>query len=99
MIGRVTFPIELVELEPNDELERDGYRIAAFGVDHGGAGDRLRARGGPAAGPVRPDRARELGVESGPDFGRLQRGEEVNGVRPDQVMGETAAWPQGRAHG
>jgi ribonuclease Z len=27
-------------------------------------------------------------VQFGPDFGRLQRGEEVNGVRPDQVMGE-----------
>ena len=36
VIGRVPFPIELVELEPNDELERDGYRIAAFGVDHAG---------------------------------------------------------------
>ena len=33
-------------------------------------------------------RARELGVKPGPDFGRLQRGEEVNGVRPDQVLGE-----------
>ena len=29
------------------------------------------------------------GCGPGPDFGRLQRGEVVNGVRPDQVMGET----------
>jgi ribonuclease Z len=36
-----------------------------------------------------PARAQELGVTPGPDFGRLQRGETVNGVRPDQVMGET----------
>jgi ribonuclease Z len=28
-----------------------------------------------------------LGVTPGPDFGRLQRGETVNGVRPEQVMG------------
>ena len=28
-------------------------------------------------------------MEFGPDFGRLQRGEVVNGVQPDQVMGET----------
>src|ERR671918_583129 len=27
--------VGLIELEPNDELERDGYRIAAFAVDHG----------------------------------------------------------------
>jgi ribonuclease Z len=33
--------------------------------------------------------ARRLGVADGPDFGRLQRGETVNGVRPEQVLGET----------
>ena len=27
-------------------------------------------------------------MRPGPDFGRLQSGEEVDGVRPDQVMGE-----------
>jgi ribonuclease Z len=31
--------------------------------------------------------ARRLGVAPGPDFGRLQRGETVGGVRPEQVMG------------
>ena len=83
------FPIELVELEPNDELERDGYRIAAFGVDHAGASIGYALVEDPRPGQFDPDRARELGVEFGPDFGRLQRGEVVNGVRPDQVMGET----------
>ena len=28
-----------------------------------------------------------LGVQEGPDFGRLQRGEEVGGVKPEQVVG------------
>jgi len=32
-------------------------------------------------------RARELGVEPGPDFGRLQRGEAVGGVAPQDVLG------------
>src|SRR5204863_4109840 len=31
--------------------------------------------------------AARLGVTPGPDFGRLQRGETVAGVRPEQVMG------------
>ena len=44
-----------------------------------------RARG---PGSFDPDRARELGVTPGPDFGRLQQGETVDGVRPEQVMGE-----------
>ena len=36
-----------------------------------------------------PDTAKRLGVTPGPDFGRLQRGETVNGVEPGQVMGES----------
>src|SRR5258705_5816192 len=35
LVGRVTFPLELRELEPNEELRRDGYRIAAYATDHG----------------------------------------------------------------
>ncbi|MHB1467883.1 MAG: MBL fold metallo-hydrolase, partial [Solirubrobacteraceae bacterium] len=31
--------------------------------------------------------AQRLGVTPGPDFGRLQRGETVAGVRPEQVLG------------
>ena len=89
VIGRLTFRVVLNELEPNDELERDGYRIAAFDVDHGGPGLGWAIVEDPRPGEFDPVRARELGVTPGPDFGRLQQGEEVNGVRPEQVMGET----------
>ncbi len=89
VIGRLTFRVELNELEPNDELERDDYRIAAFGVDHGGPGLGYALVEAPRPGQFDPERARELGVRPGPDFGRLQQGEEVNGVSPGQVMGET----------
>jgi ribonuclease Z len=87
VIGRLTFRVELVELQGNDELERDGYRIAAFDVDHGGPGLGYALVEAPRPGEFDPVRARELGVRPGPDFGRLQSGEEVDGVRPDQVMG------------
>jgi len=89
VIGRLTFRVELNELEPNDELERDGYRLAAFDVDHGGPGLGWALVEDPRPGEFDPVRARELGVTPGPDFGRLQQGEEVGGVRPEQVMGET----------
>jgi ribonuclease Z len=89
VIGRLTFRVRLVELEANDELERDGYRIAAFGVEHGGPGLGYALVEDPRPGEFDPERAQELGVSPGPDFGRLQRGEEVNGVLPEQVMGET----------
>ena len=91
VIGRLTFEVELEELEPNDQLERDGYRIAAFEVDHGGRGLGYALVEQPRPGVFDPERARELGVTPGPDFGRLQDGEVVDGVRPDQVMGEARA--------
>ena len=89
VIGRLAFRVRLVELAGNEELERDGYRIAAFDVDHGGPGLGYALVEDPRPGQFDPERARELGVRPGPDFGRLQGGEEVGGVRPDQVMGET----------
>src|SRR3954447_18265305 len=88
IVGRVPFPLELRELEPNAELKRDGYRIAAYATDHG-----VRTLGyalveDPRPGVFDPERAKQLGVTPGPDFGRLQEGETVSGVHPDQVMGD-----------
>jgi ribonuclease Z len=92
IIGRNPYRIDLVELGPNEELRRDGYLIAPFEVRH-----RVPTYGYALIEDDRPGRfddalARELGVEFGPDFGRLQRGEVVTGskgeVRPEQVVGE-----------
>ena len=87
VIGKQTYPLTLVELEPGQELQRDGYLIAPYAVEH-----RVTAYGYALVEHARPGRlddakARELGVEFGPDFGRLQRGETVGGVSPEQVMG------------
>jgi ribonuclease Z len=88
IVGRLTFELRLVELEPSDELEHDGYRIAAFATEHVAHGIGFAFVEHPRPGEFDPVRARELGVTPGPDFGRLQRGEIVAGVRPHQVMGE-----------
>ena len=72
-------------------MQRDGYLIAAVPVRHKGA----RAFGyalveDVAPGSPRPARSRRSSACSpGPDFGRLQRGETVAGVQPEQVMGPT----------
>jgi ribonuclease Z len=88
IVGRVGFPLELRELEPNQELERDGYRIAAYATDHGVTALGYALVEDPRPGVFDPELAERLGVRPGPDFGRLQEGETVNGVRPEQVMGE-----------
>lgn len=86
--GTLPYPFEVTELESGDAIEFSGYEVQAFNVRHRG-----RAFGYAiveAARPGRFDEARaiELGVQPGPDFGRLQAGEAVGGVEPSAVVGE-----------
>ena len=92
VVGKLTYEIQLVELEPGDVLERDGYRLATFGVSHG-----VRSLGWSLIEAMRPGRfdviaADGLGVPNGPERGALQRGEPVTladgrTVRSDDVLG------------
>jgi ribonuclease Z len=85
--GRVRFELDLIELEPGDVLERDGYRIAPVPVLHRGRAFGYAIYEDQRPGEFDPKAAVALGVTPGPDFGRLQRGETVGGVSPDRVMG------------
>jgi ribonuclease Z len=90
--GRVRFELDLVELVPGDVVERDGYKIAPVPVAHRTAnalGYVLYEDQRP--GEFDPVAAERLGVVPGPEFGRLQRGETVRGVRPEQVLGPARA--------
>jgi len=86
VVGRLSFDVQLEEMAAGEELPGDGYTITAFNVDHPGAfGYALAEHERP--GRFDEARARELGVRPGPDFGRLQAGEAVGEVTPDQVVG------------
>jgi ribonuclease Z len=90
VFGRLPYECHIVELEPAETVQRDGYLIAAIPVRHkaeSAFGYALVEE--PRPGHLDPQLAQQLGVTPGPDFGRLQRGETVNGVRPEQVMGAT----------
>ena len=92
VVGKLTYELELVELQPGDVLERDTYRLATFGVAHG-----VAALGWSVIEATRPGRfdveaADALGVPNGPQRGALQRGEAVTladgrTVTSDQVLG------------
>src|SRR2546421_9931090 len=73
--GRVRYPLELVELEPGEELVRSGYRVAAVPVVHRGLALGYVLYEDERPGEFDPAAATALGVTPGPDFGRLQRGE------------------------
>jgi len=89
--GRVSFELELVELSGGQVIERDGYAIAPVQVAH-----RVQAFGYVLFEQQRPgvfdtDAAVRLGLKPGPEFGLVQRGETVRGIRPEQVLGPPRA--------
>lgn len=86
--GRLPYPLSIEELGPMEGVQRDGYTVGSVPVRH-----RVNVAYGYVVvedtrpGHLNAELAASLGVTPGPDFGRLQRGETVNGVRPEQVMG------------
>jgi ribonuclease Z len=92
IFGRLTYPLETIELDPGEELRRDGYVLRTFAVDHG-----VSSVGYALVEDERPGRfdveaADALGVPDGPDRGLLQRGKPVSlgdgrVVDPSQVLG------------
>lgn len=88
VIGRTGYPLEVRELDRHEDVAFGGYSVTAFPVAH-----RIEAYGYALVEDDRPGRfdaaeAERLGVAPGPDFGRLQRGETVGEVAPEQVIGE-----------
>jgi ribonuclease Z len=92
IFGRLSYAVESTELEPGATLERAGYRIDTFPVEHG-----VTAIGYAIVEDERPgqfdvEAAAALGVPDGPDRGRLQRGETITladgrDVASEQILG------------
>jgi ribonuclease Z len=92
VFGRVRYEIELVELGDGDAMPGDGYEVRPFAVAHRIAANGYALVEDSRPGRLDPEAAAGLGVEHGPDLGRLQSGETVQGsageVTPEQVMGQ-----------
>jgi ribonuclease Z len=89
--GATTYDLYVVELDDGEILERDGYEIEAVSVSHRGPALGYVFHEHDRPGIFDPEKARHAGLTEGPDFGRVQRGETVDGVSPDMVMGPTRA--------
>jgi ribonuclease Z len=91
-LGRLPYPLTVVEVAPGEELLRGGYRIATFAVDHG-----VSAVGYSVVDDERPGRfdvaaADALGVPAGRERGQLQGGDAITladgtVVAPEAVLG------------
>ena len=93
-MDRLSFPLEVAEVEPGQAIKRKDYAIVPFLVDHRGA----RAVGyaiteDDRKGRFNPERARELGIPEGPLWGEIHRGRAVtlaDGriIEPSELVGD-----------
>lgn len=89
------FPISFIEMTPREPLKRDGYSIVPFPVDHGGAlAMGLALVEQERLGRFNPELARSIGIQEGPLWGRIHKGEDVTlpdgtVVTPAQLVGPT----------
>ncbi len=92
VVGRVAYPLEVVELGPGESVDRDGYRVETFAVAHRTTAIGYALREDERPGRFDVEAADALGVPSGPARGALQHGEAVtlpdgSTVRPADVVG------------
>jgi ribonuclease Z len=92
-VGRLPYPLSLVELEAGERIERGDYVIEPFAAEHGmdAVGYALVEEERP--GEFNVEAADALGIPAGPERGRLQGGEQVTladgrVVTPAEVLGE-----------
>jgi ribonuclease Z len=91
VFGRPRYGLTLRDLEPDEAVRRGELEIVPFAVRHRGLAFGYALLEDDRPGRFDAELAERLGVTPGPDFGRLQRGETVAGVAPEQVVGETRA--------
>ncbi|MDX6728641.1 MAG: ribonuclease [Baekduia sp.] len=89
VFGRLGYRLSVTDLEPDAIVDLPGYEVHALRVRHRGEAYGYAFVEADRPGRFDAELATSLGVQPGPDFGRLQRGETVGGVAPGQVVGET----------
>ena len=92
-MDRLSFPLEVTEIEPGQRIARTEYAIVPYAVDHRGA----RAVGYAIVeeerkGRFNPEHARALGIPEGPLWGEIHRGKAVTlgdgrVIEPSELVG------------
>jgi len=91
---RTTFPLEILEVDAGQRIERKDYAIVPFPVDHRGSSSLGYAIvEEERKGRFNPDLARELGIPEGPLWGQIHRGipitlDDGRVIEPRVLVGE-----------
>lgn len=89
---RPKFPVEIHEIAPGDQVQRDGFAIVVGEARHKGRCLSFALVESDRLGRFDPERARELGIPEGPRWGAIHRGETVmlddgRRVTPAELVG------------
>jgi ribonuclease Z len=86
-VDGLSFPVEITELKDGARVERGNYSVRAVQVDHRVNALAYVLEENARAGKFNLDKARELGIAAGPDFGKLQRKLVLSGdTRPCEAL-------------
>ena len=85
--GEATYDVEVREVSGGEAVDVNGMTVMPYATDHGIASVGYVVQDRERPGKLDAEKARSMGVTSGRDMARLKRGETVNGVRPEDVIG------------
>ncbi len=85
--GEIGYDLTIQEVEPGEVIDLGYAKVSVFKTEHGMYSLGYVYREKDAPGTFNKAKALELGLTPGPEFSRLQAGEIVKGVYPDQVIG------------
>ncbi len=85
--GELEYDLRIEEVEGDEEFSFDSFDVTVFRTVHNTTSVGYVYREHDRPGTFNKEKAEKLGLVPGDDFSRLQSGETVNGITPDQVIG------------
>ena len=85
--GELEYELRIEEVEGDEEFSFDSFDVTVFRTVHNTPSVGYVYREHERPGIFNKEKAEKLGLIPGEDFSRLQAGETVKGVTPDQVIG------------
>jgi ribonuclease Z len=85
--GELEYELRIEEVEGDEEFSFDSFDVTVFSTVHNTPSVGYVYREHDRPGIFNKEKAEKLGLTPGEDFSRLQAGETVNGITPDQVIG------------
>ncbi len=85
--GELEYDLEINELEGGESFDFSAFSVTSFRTEHNTPSVGYLYREHDRPGTFNREKAEKLGLIPGEEFSRLQAGEIVKGVRPEQVIG------------